>query len=320
MKLNPYAMKRIFASIIATLGLAVFTSCSDTEEQSRKDSQTTAPPEITRVVGVARIEPEKGLLYIYSSASGKIESIQADENAIVNQDEILVSLEQVTDLAQLNQERSKISYQESAIQSAEANANAIQSDLQKANEDVTLNEKLLTARASTEQTLNDSKAKVAKLLFEYKKQQAEVSQTKNKMDEINANIQYKKAVMAEKQIRASFDGKILQWDVQKGDYINAGQKLGQFAPKGALVAVTEVDEVFADRVSIGMKAEIISQLDARKIGEGEVVFIAGFLKKKSLFSDENAVEDRRVREVRIRLNPTSQIVINNKVDCAIYLK
>lgn len=313
-------MIRIHASIIATLGLAVFASCSDLVEQSRKESQTTTAVEITRVVGVARIEPEKGLLYVYSSASGKIESIQVDENAVVKQGEILVTLEQATDLAQLNQERSKISAQQSAIQSAEANANAIQSDLQKAKEDVTLNEKLLTANAIAEQTLNDSKAKVAKLLFDYNKQQAEVSQTKNKMNEINANIQYRKAVMEEKQIKASFDGKILQWDVQKGDYINAGQKLGQFAPQGALIAVTEVDEVFADKVRIGMKAEIISQSDARKIGDGEIVFVAEFLKKKSLFSDENMVEDRRVREVRIRLNPTSEIFINNRVDCAIYLK
>ena len=48
-------------------------------------------------------------------------------------------------------------------------------------------------------------------------------------------------------------------------------------------------------------------------------FAADFLKRKSLFEDETTQEDRRVREVRIRLNPGANVLINSRVDCIILL-
>ena len=313
-------MKKNHISIIASVAILLFASCSNKDEQKNKKVESTAPNEITQVVGIARIEPEKGLLYIYSNANGKIESVNAIENDVVKQNSVLITLTQQTDEAELSMEKSKIASQNSAIESAEASAKAIQSDLQKAKADVELNEKLLAAKAITAQTLNDSKAKYDKLLFEYNKQLAGVNETKNKLTEIEANIKYKSAIINDKIIKAPFNGKVLQLDVHNGDYITTGQKLGQFAPEGSLVAVTEVDELFADKIKTGMKAEIISQLNGEKIGEGEVVFVAEFLKKKSLFSDETTIEDRRVKEVKIRLKSDTKIAINNRVDCIIKLK
>jgi HlyD family secretion protein len=313
-------MKKNHISIIASVAILLFASCSNKDEQKNKKVESTATNEITQVVGIARIEPEKGLLYIYSNANGKIESINAIENDVVKQNSVLITLTQQTDEAELSMEKSKIASQNSAIESAEASAKAIQSDLQKAKADVELNEKLLAAKAITTQTLNDSKAKYDKLLFEYNKQLAGVNETKNKLTEIEANIKYKSAIINDKIIKAPFNGKVLQLDVHNGDYITTGQKLGQFAPEGSLVAVTEVDELFADKINTGMKAEIISQFNGEKIGEGEVVFVAEFLKKKSLFSDETTIEDRRVKEVKIRLKSDTKIAINNRVDCIIKLK
>ena len=310
-------MKKIYQAIMIGLAFAMLPSCTNQKPDLTEEEAT--PAKIDKVVGVARIEPEKGLLYIYSTANGKIQSINADVNENVKQEAVLVSLENATDAAQLNIEESKILTQKAVIRSAEINANAILSDLQKAKEDVVLNEQLFAAKAITEQTLNDSKAKASKLQIEYQKQLSDVEQAKNKMAEINASVQYQQTVIASKQIKAPFDGKVLQWDIYKGDYVTVGQKLGQYAPDGALIAKTEVDELFAEKVKTGMKADIISQLNGEKIGEGEVVFVAGFLKKKSLFSDENTVEDRRVKEVKVRLKPETQIAINNRVDCIIYL-
>jgi multidrug resistance efflux pump len=313
-------MKKNHISIIASIVILLFASCSNKDEQKNKKVELTAPNEISHVVGIARIEPEKGLLYIYSNANGKIESVNAIENDVVKQNSILITLTQQTDEAELSMEKSKIASQKSAIESAEASAKSIQSDLQKAKADVELNEKLFAAKAITEQTLNDSKAKCDKLLFEYNKQLAGVNEAKNKLTEIETTIKYKSAVINDKIIKAPFNGKVLQLDVHQGDYITTGQKLGQFAPEGSLVAVTEVDELFAEKVKTGMKADIISQQNSEKIGEGEVVFVAEFLKKKSLFSDETTVEDRRVKEVKIRLKSDTKIAINNRVDCIIKLK
>ncbi len=312
-------MKNICVPMVFSLIMALLASCHSEEDEVKNKNQSSAPKIISKVVGVARIEPEKGLLYIYASASGKISEINENENHTVVQGTCLLKLDKTIDIAQLNMEKSKVGVQKSVIQSAEANAKAIYSEFEKMKADVALNEKLFAAKAITQQMVDDSKAKLSKLNFEYDKQLAEVSQSKNKMAEIASGIQYRNAVLDEKQVNAPYNGSVLEWNVQKGDYVNAGQKLGQFAAEGSVIAVTEVDELFADKIKIGMRAEIISQATGKKLGEGQVYFIAGFLKRKSLFSDENTVEDRRVEKVKIRLNSGARVMINNRVDCIIYL-
>jgi HlyD family secretion protein len=308
--------------IISAL-ICFILSCSykdGSRTQPQTDSTQTVRLDIQKVTGVARIEPEKGLLYIYAKTNGSIAKILAEENQQVAQGSLLLVLDNATDRALLEVEESKISAQFSAIEAAKQNEASLKNDLDKAKSDIALNKKLFEAKAITEQALNDNKAKMEKLSSDYAKAVADKNQQINKMEEIKANVNYRRSVLKEKQLKTVFAGKVLQWDVHNGDYVTQGKKLGQFAPDGALVAVTEVDELFQDKVKKGMKTEIFSQLNGEKIATGTVVYVANFLKKKSLFSDDNTVEDRRVKEVKVRLDSNSKAIINSKVDCVIYLK
>lgn len=295
--------------------LIALLSCGGNEQPAKIKTDADS---IHQVTGIARIEPEKGLLYVYANTSGRIAAISAAENESVKKETTLLTLESTTDQALLEVEESKINTQQAAIASVEKHAASAYSDLDKAKSDLVLNEQLYAAKGITAQTLKDSKAKVEKLSLDYEKLSADIQQEKSKLAEINANIKYRKSILSDKVIKAAFDGKVLQWDIHPGDAITQGQKLGQFAPAGPLIACTEVDELFADQVQPGMKAAVFSQSSGAKIADGTVIYVAGFLKKKSLFSDENTVEDRRVKEVKIRLSTVAGI--NNRVDCTIYLK
>ncbi|PWG81373.1 HlyD family secretion protein [Pararcticibacter amylolyticus] len=309
-----------FSGIMMALALVSCSGENKNDDPVSKNDTVSKKVAIHMVVGIARIEPEKGLLNIYANANGRISKIAASENQVVSKGSDLVLLDNQTDQALLDIEQSKAPAQRAAILSAQQNAKAMLSDLEKAQKDVALNEQLFKSKAITEQALNDSKSKVNRLQYDYQKLIADIGQQKSKVQEIDANIKYRKAILSDRQIKSAFSGRVLQWDVHPGDYVTPGQKLGQFAPDGPLIAVTEVDELFSDKVEKGMKAEVFSQMNGQKIGSGTVTYIAGFLKKKSLFSDENSVEDRRVREVKVLLNAGSQVNINNKVDCKIYLK
>lgn len=313
-------IKNLFIISILICSISSCSNMDGSETQSQTDSTQTVRSDIEKVTGIARIEPEKGLLFVYANTNGSITKILAEENQQVAQGSLLLVLDNVIDKALLEVEESKISTQSSAIEATKQNEASIKNDLDKAKSDLALNIKLFEAKAITQQTLNDSKAKREKLSSDYAKAVADKNQQINKMEEIKANVNYRRKVLEEKQLKTVFAGKVLQWDVHNGDYVTQGQKLGQFAPDGALVAVTEVDELFQDRVKKGMKTEIFSQLNGEKIATGTVVYVADFLKKKSLFSDDNTVEDRRVKEVKIRLDSNSKAIINNKVDCSIYLK
>lgn len=295
-----------------------FCSCSDTKEKSKE--QMTVHPEIEHITGVARIEPENGLLSIYANSNGRIDKITALENQPVSAGSPLLTLDAEVEKAQLEVEESKIAAQNAAIEAAVRNAESVKNDLDKAKSDHTLNEQLFEAKAITRKDLDDSRVKIEKLTSDYAKALAEQKEKAGKTAEIRANINYRRSLLNEKELTAAFAGHVLQWEVYNGDYVTQGQKLGQFAPEGPLVALTEVDELFQDRVKTGMKADVYSQLNGERMATGTVIYVADFLKKKSLFSDENTVEDRRVKEVKVRLDTPSKAVINSKVDCTIHLK
>jgi len=310
-------MKKII--LIAMAFILTFLSCKN-ETNKVTESNKNEPPEITKVVGIARIEPENGLLNIYANTEGTVINIPYKENDVVQKETVLIELDKKEEVAQWNLEQSKMNNYYTSLNTANEELKSIHLDLLKAKEHESLHTKLFLAKAITLQTLNDSKAKVEKLTTDYNKQLAVIEQVKSERTLIDAHVNYRKILLSKKSITASQNGKILEWNIKPGDYITVGQKLGKFAPKGGLLAVTEVDELFANKVELGMKADVVSQLDGQKIGEGKVVFIADFLKKKSLFADENVEEDRRVRTVKILLKPTSKAIINARVDCIIKLK
>jgi multidrug resistance efflux pump len=304
--------------LTAVIFVCCFCSCSN------KDRKNEAPvygqTDIESITGVARIEPENGLLNIYANASGRITKIVALENQQTAEGSPLLILDCTVEKALLHVEESKVAAQNAAIDAAARNVESVKNDLDKAKSDLALNGQLFAVKAITEQMLNDSKVKVEKLTVDYAKAVADKNRQTSIINEIKAGIDYRRALLSERTLNAAFAGYVLQWEAHNGDYVTQGQKLGQFAPEGALVAVTEVDELFQDRIKTGMRAEVYSQINGECIGTGTVAYIAGFLKKKSLFSDENVVEDRRVKEVKVRLDGNAKAIINAKVDCIIHLK
>lgn len=304
--------------LIASLFVCSFFSCTDNKGKTKE--QAVVQAEIESITGVARIEPENGLLTIYANSNGRINKITALENQQIAEDSPLLVLDNTVEKTLLDVEQSKISSQNAAIEATTRNAESVKNDLDKAVSDFQLNEQLFDAKGITRQALDDSRAKVEKLTSDYAKALADRDEQRTKMNEVKTNVNYRQALLDEKVLKSAFPGYVLQWDVHCGDYVTQGQKIGQFAPEGSLVAVTEIDELFQDKVKTGMKAEVFSQLNGERIATGTVIYIAGYLKKKSLFSDDNTVEDRRVKEVKVRLDDNSKAVINSKVDCTIHLK
>jgi hypothetical protein len=103
--------------------------------------------------------------------------------------------------------------------------------------------------------------------------------------------------------------------------VQSGTAVAEFAPDGAVTVICEVDELFVDKIQLGQKATIRPQGATETLAEGVVMTVSPYLKKKSIFSDEaGALEDRRVREVRVKLNTTANLLFNSRVECVIAVK
>jgi len=289
-----------------------------------KKMETKQEPPIdsknSKIIGVAKIEPEIGLLNISSGANGKVSEILVNENDEVKKGDVIAILELDIEKAQLNQSQSKLGTQQNVIKSSESNVNAIKINLDKAKQDYERDQSLYSAKAISDKELTTSKANYFKLEQDYQKAQSDYLQAKSRLNEMQADIRYYQTNINEKRIVAPYDGEVLSIDIKVGDYILASTSIGQFAPAGALIAQTEIDELYANDVKLGMKAEILSQATGKVIAKGTISYLADYLKKKSLFDDEKTVEDRRVRKAEIKLEANSKVLIGSRVDCIIYLQ
>ena len=294
-------------------------SCNNKQESGLSNQKTTPPKPISQVVGIARIEPEAGLIDVYAGATGRIVTRPVVENQMLKKGQVMLTIDSETDNAQIAQSQAKISTQQAAVATQEASVATLKINADKAQTDYELNQKLFAVKGITQQTLHDSEVNAAKLRQDYQKGLADVRQTKAKIGEMTADVAYYRVQASQKTLHAPYAGRLLEWKINLGDYVTGNTAVAQMAPDGPLTARTEVDELFAERVKTGQKADIRSQATGKIVGHGVVYFTADFLKKKSLFADETSQEDRRVREVRIRLNPGADVLINGRVDCMIYL-
>nr|WP_299423845.1 biotin/lipoyl-binding protein [uncultured Emticicia sp.] len=315
-------MKKYFLFFIT---ITILSSCNKKEkekaEKAKADSLATIPSTNNQILGVARIEPEDGILSLTAGANGKVLEVLIKENQIVQKGQSLLMIDNSIENAQLFQSESKIGTQKAMIEVSQSNLEVAKVSLKNAFENYQRNLRLFEGNAQTKQAVEDSKALVDKLMKDVEASTANIEQSKSRMKELEADIIYYSTIVNQKKVNSLVSGKVLKVTVKTGDYINNITQIAEFAPKGSLIAKTEVDELYAEKIQIGQKAFIISQTTGDTLAHGSVSYTADYLKQKSLFKDQaTEQEDRRVRDVSIRLESGKMPLIGSRVDCVILLK
>ena len=318
MKKNIFYSLIIIGLLLASCGKKVDTLAL---ELAKADSLKKAETTKDEILGVARIEPQDGIINLYAGTNGKILSVLFDENQVVTKGNALATVEVSIENAQLNQAESRIGTQEAAVKANAATIEALKVGMANARETYNRNTVLFEGKALTKQILDDSKAILDRYEKDIETADANKNQTAVKLKEIQADINYYKTVINQKQIKAPLGGRILKVNINPGDYVTNTTNIADFAPAGSLIAKTEVDELYADRIVIGQKGFVISQTTGDTLGTGTVSFAAAYLKQKSLFKDQSTEqEDRRVREVHLKIESGKPLLIGSRVDCIILLK
>ncbi|WP_373550459.1 HlyD family secretion protein [Haliscomenobacter sp.] len=322
-------MKTKYLLFVSLVG--VFSSCGGKKEANSAAAEnepltsTEVPLDSTmkvkEVVGVARIEPEGKIISINVETAGFVKEVLFAENARVKKGDVLVVLESSIENAQLHQTQSRIKTQQASITATKANLESLKVKLANAQNTYERNLKLLQGNAATQQSVDDSRFSVEDFQKQLVAQQANIQQQEARLEELRADIGLSQTQLGKKSLRAPLSGTFLSCDVKPGNYIGTETVLGEFARDGAYLAVGEIDELFALRVKNGNKAYIRPQGESNILARGTVVFTGAYLKQKSLFSDRaDNLEDRRVREVHVRLDDNSKVLIGSRVECVIELE
>src|SRR5688572_9624104 len=101
-------------NIIIVLPLFFALSCGPAPEEKTNNVKPIAQ-DAKLIRGIARIEPEKGLLDLTTSSEGLVTSILVQENNEVKEGQLIAILDNRLEHAQLQQALTKLSTQQSQI-------------------------------------------------------------------------------------------------------------------------------------------------------------------------------------------------------------
>ena len=312
-------MNKYIHSIFLLLCFSLLLSACKADKE-KKEVLPSNPAENNMIVGVANVEPQGRIVSLYAEVGGIVEQINYDINDSVKKDQVIIKLDALVEQAQLQQAQSKISTQKAAIEVAKAQLASAQVKLNNAKTNYERNQRLKQFDGVSQQLVDDSKFAYESAQSDLTSAQANLSERNNQLKEQETDIAYFQKVIDRKSIKAPADGKLLSMDVRVGNSVNSSQAVADFAPAGNLIAITEVDELYANKVEPGLTAYIRPQGAKDTLAMGKVILCSPYLRKKSLFSDNAAnMEDRRVREVRVLLNESSKVLIGSRVECVIIL-
>lgn len=276
---------------------------------------------VKEVVGIANIEPLQRILTLTPEASGIVKKINVEINQSVKKGDILYILDNTTELAQLHQAQSKLATQKAVIEKNHASLKTAETNVSNAKVNIDRAQNLFASNAITKKQLEDEELNYETKKLQLESSKTDLEQAQKRLVELNSDVEYYQTILDKKTVKAPLDGKILSVDTKLGATVTTSSSLSDFAPEGPVMAITEIDELFADQIKIGQPAYVRAQGDTVVLATGKVILAAPYLRKKSLFSDKvDNLEDRRVREVRVQLDSTETLLIGSRVECIIELK
>ena len=305
---------------ITPIILSLVLSACGSKEEKKISVEKYKVDKIDQIIGIARIEPAAKISTIGAEIAGKVIEIHVQEGQFVKKGTLLVSLDQSLDQAQVQQSLAKVQTRQQRIKSLEAKVAAVELKVNLADIERQRDRNLADAKAGTQKAAFDSESAYSNLKAELAVAKADLAEANAALAEVESERNYTQKLLDKKNIYAPSDGMILNWDVKIGQAVAIGSKLADFAPEGELIATTEVDELFAMKVKKGQRVQINIQGTTEMLSTGTVIYCAPFLSKKSIFNDRaDNLEDRRVREVRVRIDQPDAVLIGSRVECVIKL-
>lgn len=329
-------MKKLSIILFVTLFVISFVACSDKKDEKSNEnnsnnnttSKTTSTTQTTnvvyepdKVVATARIEPEAKIAKLSSEVSGLIKKVYVKTGDVVKKGDILIELSSELESQQVAQNQSFTQVKISNKAEIEANIHLKQTKFANAKQKY---ERLKTAfgkGAETQQNLDNAELDYKSIQKNIEKLQKQILTNASEMMENQIKINIANIQLQRRFIKAPSNGIILSINLSEGNAVLAYSDLIEFAPESPVNAVCEVDELFANDIKVGQTAYIRAVGRTEKLAEGSVILTSPYLKKKSLFSDaSNDLDDRRVREVRIRLTNPKDLLFGMRVEGVIATK
>lgn len=294
---------------------------SEASTLSQKD-QASNSIIIEKVTGVGRVEPEKKIIRLYPKTAGIIESVQVKMGEKVKKGQVLFILENEFAAAKNAVMEAKIKEQHVAIEQLHLDLQKVVLSGQTTERTYARIKEIFEKGAGTRQQLEDADAARKSVGYDIKRIETQIKMAQTKLETLRAEQKVKEIELAQFSIKAPSDGMLLEVNTSTGTMVTKNTPLGEFAPESPTSVVTEIDELFANRIRLNQKAYIRTSGGRDTIAYGYVLEYSPSLRRKSIFSEEiGQLEDRRIRKVSIRIEKGAEdLLYGQRVECLIDVK
>ncbi len=301
--------RRLFAALLVVVG------CGG--EEGAEAPASGPPPVIQVVVGPGRVEPEGGVLPLGTDAGGRVARILVAPGDSVTSGDLLVELEQEVEEARVAQARAQVETAGASAEAARARVGLQEVELAQATRERARVEELVRSDFSTAEALEQARTREEALRAQVEQAAAQAAVAAGELGSARAAVALARAELARRSVLAPVDGVVLSVGITVGSVLSGFQPVTvvELAPAGPPRVLAEIDELFAHRVRVGQGASIVDPGTAGVVARGTVVFVAPGLSRKSLLDDAGgSFEDRRVREVHVRLEETGRLLPGARVE------
>lgn len=311
-------MKRL---AIVTVALILLSACGAKKEEPAASAPVNTTLDAEKVIALGRVEPEVKITGVGAEVAGVIKRIYVNEGDSVKAGDLLIELSHDYEDAKVAQVQAKFKGQEADIQTATAQLQSARFKLSNSLDKLERLKKVVAQGADTKQNLDNAELEYQQAESDVNRLTASLEAAKSRLTETSADLRVAQADVSRRMIKAPAAGVVLTMELTEGSTVTTNSSLFEFAPNSDITVLSEVDELFANKIKLGQKVVIRTQGMDDTLAVGEVMQMAPYLKKKSLFSEDSGnMEDRRVREVRIKLNGNPALLINSRVEAVIALK
>ena len=315
-------MKIKYMPLLLILLAGCGEKAADPNSEAAPVTAASVSASVQTVVGIGRVEPEAKMLDIKPEMTGRLVNILVKAGDKVKVGDLLFELDHSENDARLSQVQARMRTADAQVQQLRKGIQIAGINQDLAQKEYNRYQAAFEGKAETKSTLDKAENNLSLSKEQVKQQELQLRTAQATRNELNAEQAVLLSQAENTQIRALEAGTLLSIELPVGSMVNSNSLLAQFAPESPLSVVTEVDELFANKVKVGQKADVRLQGTTEVIANAEVIFAAPFLRQKSLFSDEvGKLEDRRVREVRVRItDPKADLLYGSRVECVIHLK
>lgn len=285
---------------------------SPTDGATRASAPLTRP----RLLGLGRIESGRGLLTLASEVPGVVASVPVQLGDTVPTGGVLVRFRADVEDEGAREKAAAARAARPAAAAATAAVAQARATFTQAERTLARVQRLRAAGAESQESLEQAQVAVDVAREALAAAEATAEARAADVRAAEAATAVAQARVAQRVLRAPEPVEVLRIERLPGEAVDVGVALLELAPLGPRVARCEIDELAALDAAVGQRGVVRAVGQPDVLGRGVVVRVAPGLSPKSLVAGVTAeAEDRRVREVRLQLEPSVRLPFNARVEC-----